>query len=62
MTLGTLLTLFVVPTVYTYIARKKPFAEEDTGTRLTRIRRSNSLEGRSKPNTVQFISIKIWFS
>ncbi|MDQ2696992.1 MAG: efflux RND transporter permease subunit [Pseudomonadota bacterium] len=28
MLLGTVLTLFVVPTVYTYIARKKPFADE----------------------------------
>jgi multidrug efflux pump len=28
MLLGTLLTLFVVPTVYTYIARKKPFENE----------------------------------
>jgi multidrug efflux pump len=28
MLLGTLLTLFVVPTVYTYIARKKPFEHE----------------------------------
>ena len=28
MLLGTLLTLFVVPTVYTYIARKKPFADD----------------------------------
>jgi multidrug efflux pump len=27
MLLGTLLTLFVVPTVYTYIARKKPFED-----------------------------------
>ncbi|MBY6263574.1 efflux RND transporter permease subunit [Azospirillum sp. 412522] len=31
MTLGTLLTLFVVPTVYSYLARKKPMAEEDAG-------------------------------
>jgi multidrug efflux pump len=28
MLLGTVLTLFVVPTVYTYIAAKKPFADE----------------------------------
>ncbi len=28
MLLGTVLTLFVVPTVYTYIAKKKPFADE----------------------------------
>jgi len=28
MLLGTVLTLFVVPTVYSYIARKKPFADE----------------------------------
>ena len=28
MLLGTALTLFVVPTVYSYIAKKKPFAEE----------------------------------
>ncbi|MGA1859055.1 efflux RND transporter permease subunit [Azospirillum sp. 11R-A] len=30
MTLGTLLTLFVVPTVYSYLARKKPM-QDDTG-------------------------------
>ena len=30
MTLGTLLTLFVVPTVYSYLAKKKPFEEETT--------------------------------
>ena len=29
MTLGTLLTLFVVPTVYSYLARKKPMQEEE---------------------------------
>ncbi|WP_448205576.1 efflux RND transporter permease subunit [Azospirillum sp. sgz302134] len=29
MMLGTLLTLFVVPTVYSYIAKKKPFPAED---------------------------------
>jgi multidrug efflux pump len=28
MLLGTVLTLFVVPTVYTYIAKKKPFTDE----------------------------------
>ena len=28
MMLGTALTLFVVPTVYSYIAKKKPFAED----------------------------------
>jgi multidrug efflux pump len=27
--LGTLLTLFVVPTVYSYIAKKAPFPAED---------------------------------
>ena len=32
MLLGTVLTLFVVPTVYTYIARKKPFADETSVT------------------------------
>ena len=32
MTLGTLLTLFVVPTVYSYLARKKPMQEESEGT------------------------------
>ena len=31
MTLGTLLTLFVVPTVYSYIARKKPMQDEGEG-------------------------------
>ncbi|CAO3409748.1 efflux RND transporter permease subunit [Azospirillum largimobile] len=32
MTLGTLLTLFVVPTVYSYLARKKPMQDESEGT------------------------------
>ena len=31
MTLGTLLTLFVVPTVYSYLARKKPMQDESEG-------------------------------
>nr|WP_255542520.1 efflux RND transporter permease subunit [Azospirillum sp. INR13] len=31
MTLGTLLTLFVVPTVYSYLARKKPMQDEGEG-------------------------------
>ncbi|MFP5513007.1 MAG: efflux RND transporter permease subunit, partial [Alphaproteobacteria bacterium] len=31
MTLGTLLTLFVVPTVYSYLARKKPMQDEEEG-------------------------------
>nr|WP_295836699.1 efflux RND transporter permease subunit [uncultured Azospirillum sp.] len=32
MTLGTLLTLFVVPTVYSYLARKKPMRDESVET------------------------------
>ncbi|AWB07012.1 multidrug transporter AcrB (plasmid) [Azospirillum humicireducens] len=32
MTLGTLLTLFVVPTVYSYLARKRPMEDESDGT------------------------------
>jgi len=32
MTLGTLLTLFVVPTVYSYLARKKPMQDDTAGT------------------------------
>ncbi|MBP2307256.1 MMPL family transporter [Azospirillum melinis] len=31
MTLGTLLTLFVVPTVYSYLARKKPMQDDTAG-------------------------------